>query len=277
MEEKLLHHQLVIHEVDKPWLVFIHGAGGSIATWKYQLGAFKEHFNVLLIDLRDHGRSDVEEADLYSFELIVEDIHQVITHHGIKKAHFMTLSFGSVLLQAYSLKYPKTVMSAVFTGGIFKANLWIKSFVYLAKLLNLILPYSWMYSLFSYLLMPKAHHQFSRKIYRKQAAKISSKAYMKWVGLYREFFELLDRFYHQKINFPSLVVMGKEDYVFHQAALQFSQHQKEVEFLTLEGAGHICNIDKSEAFNQHVLHFYHKHHFITMSEQIAPKASTADE
>ena len=277
MEDNLLHHQLIVHEVDKPWLVFIHGAGGSIATWKYQLDAFKEHFNVLLIDLRDHGRSKVEETDRYSFELIVEDIHQVIAHNGIKKAHFVTLSFGSVLLQAYSLKYPETVKSAVFTGGIFKANLWIKSFVYLAKLLNLLLPSSWMYSLFSYLLMPRAHHQFSRKIYRQQAAKISSKAYMKWVGLYREFFELLDRFYHQKIHFPSLVVMGKEDYVFHQAALQFSRHQKEVEFLTLEGAGHICNIDKSEAFNKHVLHFYQKHDFITMSEQIAPKASTADE
>ncbi|MEO1256718.1 MAG: alpha/beta hydrolase, partial [Bacteroidota bacterium] len=38
-------------------IVFIHGAGGSIQTWKYQFDAFKVDFNVLAIDLRDHGSS----------------------------------------------------------------------------------------------------------------------------------------------------------------------------------------------------------------------------
>ena len=35
----------------------MHGAGGSSSIWYKQLRAFKENFNVLLIDLRGHGKS----------------------------------------------------------------------------------------------------------------------------------------------------------------------------------------------------------------------------
>ena len=39
------------------WIVFIHGAGGSSLTWKYQTEALKPHYRLLLIDMRDHGYS----------------------------------------------------------------------------------------------------------------------------------------------------------------------------------------------------------------------------
>ena len=54
----LLYHEVVDEAgVDAPWLVFVHGAGGSIRTWKYQIEAFRPHYRLLLIDLRDHGFS----------------------------------------------------------------------------------------------------------------------------------------------------------------------------------------------------------------------------
>ena len=40
-----------------PWVTFIHGAGGSSTIWYKQLKAFSSNFNILLIDLRGHGRS----------------------------------------------------------------------------------------------------------------------------------------------------------------------------------------------------------------------------
>jgi pimeloyl-ACP methyl ester carboxylesterase len=42
---------------DLDWVTFIHGAGGSSSIWYKQLRDFKRHFNVLLIDLRGHGKS----------------------------------------------------------------------------------------------------------------------------------------------------------------------------------------------------------------------------
>ena len=36
----------------------MHGAGGSSSIWFKQLRAYREHFNVLLLDLRGHGQSN---------------------------------------------------------------------------------------------------------------------------------------------------------------------------------------------------------------------------
>lgn len=241
----------------KEWIVFIHGAGGSTATWKYQLDAFKPLYNLLVIDLRDHGKSKNIEPNVeqYNFDLISSDIKNVLDKHKIDKAHFITLSFGSVIMQDLSIKYPDLVASAIFAGGIFKANNYIKSFVQLARVLNIFLPYKWMYSIFSYLLMPYKKHQKSRKIYQKQADKLTPSEYMKWVGLYNEFFKLLDRFYNQKINYSALAVMGKEDYIFLKSAKKFAHKHKQVLLKDIKGAGHICNIDKPDIFNEVALFF----------------------
>lgn len=245
----------------KEWVVFIHGAGGSTATWKYQVEAFKPFYNLLLIDLRDHGKSKNIEPELesYNFDIITEDIKKVLDQYEINKAHFITLSFGSVIMQDLSIKYPNLIISAIFAGGIFKANFIIKTFVQLARVFNLFLPYRWMYSVFSYLLMPYKKHQVSRRIYQKQARKLESKEYMKWVGLYSEFFRLLDRFYYQKIHFPVLAVMGSEDYIFLKSAKSFAAKHKQVLIMEIKGAGHICNIDQPKIFNELALYFTHLH------------------
>jgi len=259
MSKNILHHE--VHHLDRnaEWVVFIHGAGGSISTWKHQSTAFKGVYNLLLMDLRDHGETGkLDESKHYNFNLITIDIVEVIDKVGITEAHFVTLSFGSVILQALSLRHPHLIKSALFAGGIFKPNWAIKSFVYLAKALNVILPYNWMYSTFSYLLMPKKHHQLSRKIYQRQAAKIHPKAYMRWVGLYKEFFELLNRYYYQDLSFPALVIMGSEDYVFLASAKKFVALHASAQLKVIKHAGHICNIDQPKQFNELALSFVRK-------------------
>ena len=71
----LLYHEVVDQAgADAPWLVFVHGAGGSIRTWKYQIEAFQPHYRLLLIDLRDHGFSkDIlpDRAIYWLFSFIV--------------------------------------------------------------------------------------------------------------------------------------------------------------------------------------------------------------
>jgi pimeloyl-ACP methyl ester carboxylesterase len=197
----------------------------------------------------------------YDFDLVTNDIMEVLQEQKIAKAHFVTLSFGSVIMQDLSIKYPGLVQSAIFAGGIFKANILIKLFVQLARFFNLFLPYKWMYSVFSYLLMPFKSHQKSRQIYKKQAQKLSSNEYMKWVGLYHEFFRLLHRFYNQNITFPAMALMGKEDYIFLKSAKAFAHKHKTVQLHELSEAGHICNIDQPTLFNDLALNFIRQNEY----------------
>jgi pimeloyl-ACP methyl ester carboxylesterase len=251
------------------WLVFIHGAGGSLRTWKYQWETFRPHFHLLAIDLRDHGGSQGMEPayDRYSFATISREVKEVLDHEGIEEAHFLSLSFGSVLLQDLSLRYPGSIRSAVMAGAVFQPDAPIKGFLRTALLFNKIFPFKWMYTIFSYLVMPYKRHQKARKIYRKEARKLEPEAYMKWVGLYHEFFQLLDRFGAQPLHFPTLIVMGKEDHVFRSSAERMASKNERAELFFLEQAGHICNIDRPEPFNELALAFYER---VRKGERIRP-------
>lgn len=252
-----LHYEKHIGGVDRPWLVFLHGAGGSILTWKYQVPVFFPHFNVLLLDLRDHGKSkNLDPAfSTYTFDIIRNDIKQVLDELNISKADFMTLSFGSVLLQDFHSHYPDVVRRVVIAGGIFDCNTFTKACVYLARFFNLFLPYRTMYALFSYLLMPYKRNQLARKIYQKQADIITRKEYLKWLGLYGAFFTLLSNFQKQKLGNRILVVMGGDDYVFLSSAKKFVSSQENATLSILPKVGHICNLEAPEGFNAVALSF----------------------
>ena len=48
----MLHYRTYEISPETPWVVFVHGAGGSSSIWFLQLKEFKKHFNVLMVDLR---------------------------------------------------------------------------------------------------------------------------------------------------------------------------------------------------------------------------------
>jgi pimeloyl-ACP methyl ester carboxylesterase len=216
-----------------------------------------ESFQILLIDLRDHGKSkNLQPAyDCYTFDLICQDIVAVLQREKIVRASFVTLSFGSVLLQALSLRHPQLVAKAVIAGGIFKGTPAIVGFTNLARALNLFLSYPVMYRTFSYLLMPQASHQRSRRAYQLQAKNLSRAEYLKWVALYAEFFALLKKFYQSPLPYPALIVMGQDDYIFLPGARSFAHQHARASLRVLPGAGHICNIDQPEKFNSLAIDF----------------------
>lgn len=247
----MLHYEVLNRETTRPWVVFLHGAGGGISSWRWQLPAFTTWFRVVLIDLRDHGRSKnlTPAFSSYTFDIICEDIFRVLERESIARAHFVTLSFGSVLLQALSLRKPGLIEKAVIAGGIFKGTPAIVGFTTFARWLNPFLSYPTMYRFFSYLLMPRPNHARSRRAYRLQAKNLSREEYLKWVALYAEFFALLKKFYESPLPYPALIVMGAEDYVFLQGARKFVEKHARSELQVLSGAGHICNIDRPKEFN----------------------------
>ena len=53
----MLNYSVYRSEENKQWVTFIHGAGGSSSIWFKQIKSFSRCFNLLLIDLRGHGKS----------------------------------------------------------------------------------------------------------------------------------------------------------------------------------------------------------------------------
>ena len=71
----MLYYKTYQHISFTEWVTFIHGAGGSSSIWYKQVRDFKEQFNVLLIDLRGHGKSQ-EVFERYFNDEVISKISQ---------------------------------------------------------------------------------------------------------------------------------------------------------------------------------------------------------
>ncbi len=99
----MLSYSVYRNENTTQWVTFVHGAGGSSTIWFRQIRAFKKEFNILLIDLRGHGESQTSakqnKKQNYTFEVVSNDILEVLKHLKIEKSHFIGISLGTILIR----------------------------------------------------------------------------------------------------------------------------------------------------------------------------------
>lgn len=85
-------------------LVILHGLFGLGDNWSSLAKAYAENgFTVYLVDLRNHGRSPHDDA--FSYELMAEDVFNLLNEEGIEKADFIGHSMGGKVLMFFSEKY----------------------------------------------------------------------------------------------------------------------------------------------------------------------------
>lgn len=242
------------------WIVFVHGAGGNISTWKYQVPHFKKNYNVLLFDLKGHGKSKSQDSEMpYTFESIAEDINSLLLKHNIPNAIFMGLSIGSLIIHSFYEKYPEKVKCIIGSGGIYKITNKIHLFTTFAHILVRVFPFHFLYRFFALIVMPKANHKTSRKIFNQASSKIEQREYIRWLNLYSSFRSTVNKLDFNKVEVPILVVMGAEDHLFLNAAREFCEAVKEAELIVIPKCGHIASIEKTDEFNRIVDGFLREH------------------
>jgi pimeloyl-ACP methyl ester carboxylesterase len=242
--------------MDKAWMIFIHGAGGSIRTWYKQVAFFKGKFNLLLIDLRDHGKSKNLETDQeFGFGLVAADVLDVMDDLSIEEGHFVGVSMGSIVIRHIELLAPDRVASVVLAGGIFKMSTKIKILAFFARTLSRFLPFQTLYRLFALVLLPRKNHAASRKLFMREALRLKDYEAKRWLTLIKKLNRTLNELFSKKIQAPCLIVMGEEDHVFLQPAKEYVEKYGEVLLETIERCGHVCNIERAAEFNQRCLNF----------------------
>ncbi len=164
----MIYHKTFVHKKSDTWVVFVHGAGGSNAVWFKQLRDFKKHFNVLIIDLRGHGKSKEHytQAEIYKSNEIALDVIQIMDHLKIEKAHFVGISLGCIVIRAIDKLAPGRAESIILGGAVIQFNKKINTLVNTAKLLQSILPYMWLYKINAWILIPSKKHALN-SVYKK--------------------------------------------------------------------------------------------------------------
>lgn len=239
------------------WITFIHGAGGNSSIWFNQVRFFKAYFNVLLIDLRGHGKSEVSpKGTEYTFEIIIDDILNVLDHNKIEKSHFVGISLGSILIQKMIQLHSNRVEKIGLGGAILNLNLQSRFLMFMGKLTQSVFPFIWIYTFFAYVIMPYKAHRKSRALFIKEAKKISHAEFRRWYKLTATILPVLAKIRAKQFKPPTLYIMGIQDYMFLPFVKKIIMIHQNATMIILPGSGHVVNIDQPDLFNDNLLNFF---------------------
>ncbi|WP_272023808.1 alpha/beta fold hydrolase [Olleya namhaensis] len=94
----------------KPFVI-LHGFLGMSDNWKTLGNQFAEHFQVHLVDQRNHGRSFHDDA--FYYEALAEDLKNYFDTHQIKDAILLGHSMGGKTAMLFATLYPELVSKLI--------------------------------------------------------------------------------------------------------------------------------------------------------------------
>ena len=100
-------------------LLIIHGNGGSINNFIYQIPYFAKSYKVILADSRAQGKS-IDRGDSLSYEMITDDLNALLDTLHLKNSYVIGWSDGGINGLLLAMRHPEKVKKLAVTG----ANLW---------------------------------------------------------------------------------------------------------------------------------------------------------
>ena len=97
-----------------PIVCFCHSLSSDGGMWAEQMGPLlATGYRVLRLDMRGHGGSDPVAGD-YTMDDLAGDVATALDALGIDKVHYIGLSIGGMLGQAFALRHGGRLLSAMW-------------------------------------------------------------------------------------------------------------------------------------------------------------------
>lgn len=118
-------------------IILLHGNGGSINAFKYQIPFFNKHFKVIAIDSRLQGKSG-GFTDTISYDLMASDFCALLDYLQIDSAYVLGWSDGGINGLIMAMKCPEKIKKLAVSGANvvpdssavpYSDILWMKNFV----------------------------------------------------------------------------------------------------------------------------------------------------
>jgi esterase len=88
-------------------LIVLHGLMGMLDNWKTPAKTLAEHFEVYIVDQRNHGHSP--HSDEFSYQFMMEDLLEFVEDHELHHAHFLGHSMGGKTAMKFAQNYPEYI------------------------------------------------------------------------------------------------------------------------------------------------------------------------
>jgi 3-oxoadipate enol-lactonase len=99
---------------DAPTVCITHSLASDGGSWAEQVPALLQSgFRVLRLDMRGHGGSDAVAGD-YTMDALADDVAQALAALAIPRVHYIGLSIGGMIGQAFALAHGERLNSALW-------------------------------------------------------------------------------------------------------------------------------------------------------------------
>jgi len=239
-------------------LFFIHGLGSSIRDWENQLPYFAEHYRVVALDLRGHGKSDKPPGP-YSSQLFANDIAELIRSLDIAPAHIVGLSLGGFIACQLAADHIGLVRSLVVVNSVpglprdkFRDRLRITSTLSLRRIIVRFLGMRALGRFLGKKLFPRVEQMKLRQTFIERWAENDKQAYLSSLATVSGW-DLEDRL--GSITCPTCLISGEHDFFPLALKRDYVEKMPDARLVVIPNSGHATPMDEPERFNAAVMDF----------------------
>ena len=235
-------------------VLFIHGLGSSARDWESQVGFFSRHYQVIVLDVRGHGKTDKPPGP-YSIPLFAQDVLSLLKTLNLGPVHVVGISMGGMVGFQLAVDAPEIVKSLVVVNSgpemvvrTFKDQLQVWQRFLIVRLAGM----RKMGEVLSKRLFPKEEQAALREVFAGRWAENDPKAYL---ATLRAIVGWSVAEHLEKIGLPVLVIAADEDYTPVSAKEAYIARLPQAELVVIEDSRHGTPIERPEEFNEVVAAF----------------------
>jgi pimeloyl-ACP methyl ester carboxylesterase len=214
-------------------LLIIHGNGGSIDNFIYQIPYFSKKYKVIIADSRAQGKSK-DGGDSLTYEMMADDCAALLSAMKIDSADVIGWSDGGINGLLLAMRHPEKVKMLAVTG----ANLVPDTTAVPREIWDMVRPE---YARLKGIRQPSAQEKNKFKLYRL----LCDQPHISLSDLHR-------------ISCPVLVIGGDHDVIWPSHTLQIFQNIPRAYLWILPNSGHSTPIAYKDDFNKNVDNFFMK-------------------
>lgn len=246
-----------------PLVLFLHGIGGGRDNWLAQLCAVAPTMRAAALDLRGYGESSLG-ASQSTVEDYCDDILRVADALGATRLVLCGLSYGSWIATSFAMRHPERLAGLVLSGGctgMSEAGVAERGAFRTAREVPLNAgktPAEFAPAVVDVLAGPNAGEAVRQALFASMAAIPA--------GTYRDalacFTTPPERFDFARLTMPVLMMTGEYDRLASPAEIRGVANRiveaalrASVRFEVIADAGHVCNVERPEAYNRVLTEF----------------------
>src|SRR4051812_37235924 len=213
-------------------LLIIHGNGGSINNFLYQIPYFSKEYKVIIADSRAQGKS-ADSGDSLSYEMMTDDLNALLDSLNLNSCYVIGWSDGGINGLLLAMRHPDKVKKLAVTG----ANLWPDT--------TAVEPYIVKMSMDAADSLSSLKSTPAVKAQLKLANLLAYQPHIKPEELHR-------------IQCPSLIIAGDHDVIRPEHTLAIAKAIPKSYIWILPNSGHFTPFNSKDLFNTTIHGFFKK-------------------